>query len=115
MSALLHYTLDVFLCITAVACWLGVLGMWRMRKPMQALHYMALPGAVGSLALTVAVGCQTGLSQATAKCFAIALILIAINSIVSHATARAFRVRELGHWEPWPGDDIEFLGPEPKP
>ena len=88
--------------------------MWRMREPTQALHYMTLPAAVGSLTLIVAVGCQTGLSQATAKCIAIAVILIAINSIVTHATARAFRVRELNHWEPRPGDDVEFLGPEPK-
>ncbi len=114
MSAPLHVVVDIFLCITAVACWLGVLGMWRMREPIQALHYMTLPAAVGSLTLTVAVGCETGLSQATAKCFAIALILIAINSIVTHATARAFRVRELNHWEPGPGDNVEFLGPEPK-
>ena len=26
-----------------IFCWLGVLGMWRMREPMQALHYLALP------------------------------------------------------------------------
>src|SRR5665213_1685524 len=48
VSAPLRITIDVFLCITAVTCWLGVLGMWRMRQPMQALHYMALPAALGS-------------------------------------------------------------------
>ncbi len=114
MSALHHVVIDGFLGITAVVCWLGVIGMWRMRQPMQALHYMSLPAAFGSVTLTIAVACQTGLSQATAKCIVIAVILIAINSIVTHATARAFRVRELGHWEPRPGDGVEFLDPEPK-
>ena len=110
----LHVVTDIFLGITAVACWLGVLGMWHMREPIQALQYMALPASIASITLTIAVACQTGASQATAKCAAIAVILIAINSIVTHATARAFRVRKLGHWEPRPGDDVEFLGPEPK-
>ena len=89
--------------------------MWRMREAMQALHYMSLPAAVASVTLTAAVACQTGASQATAKCVAIAVILIGINSIVTHATARAFRVRELGHWEPRQDDKVEFLSPEPKP
>ena len=32
-----------------------------------------------------------------------------INSVGTHATARAFRARELGHWEPRDGDPIEFV------
>ena len=39
----------------------------------------------------------------------IAFILVAINSVVTHATARSFRARELGHWEPRKGDPIEFV------
>ncbi len=115
MTDPLRVAMDVFLIITAVLCWLGVLGMWRMRQPMQALHYMSLPAAFASVTLTIAVACRTGASQATAKCVAIAVVLIAINSIVTHATARAFRVRELRHWEPRPGDGVEFLEKESKP
>lgn len=115
MSGPHHLIVEIFLAITAIVCWLGVLGMWRMRQPTQALHYMALPGALGSITLSIAVAFQTGASQATAKCIAIAVILVAINSIVTHATARAFRVREVGHWEPLPEDNVEFLGPERKP
>jgi multisubunit Na+/H+ antiporter MnhG subunit len=47
---------------------------------------------------------------ATAKAVLIALFLSATNSVVAHATARAFRVRRLGHWKPEPKDRIEFLG-----
>ena len=115
MSGLSRIFIDIFLTATVVACWVGVLGMWRMRLPMQALHYMSPPAAIGAVTLVIAVALQTGASQATAKCIAIAIILVAINSVVAHATARAFRMRELGHWEPRPGDPVEFLGPEPKP
>lgn len=115
MNAFHNIVIDIFLGVTAAACWLGVLGMWRMRRPIQALQYMALPAAVASVTLAIAVAFKTGASQAAAKCIVIAVILIAINSMVTHATARAFRMREIGHWEPRPEDGVEFLGPEPKP
>lgn len=114
MSTFTHFVINAFLGITAAVCWLGVIGMWSMREPIQALQYMSLPAATASIALSIAVAVQTGASQATAKCVAITVILIGINSIVTHATARAFRARNLGHWEPRPGEDVEFLRPETK-
>lgn len=102
-------TLDVLLGLVVLSCWLGVIGMVRMREPMQALHYLTLPATVGVAALTVAVFVDTGLSSISFKTLLIAFILLAINSVVTHATARAFRTRELGHWEPRDGDPIEFV------
>lgn len=78
-----------------------------MREPMQALHYLSLPACVGSVALAAAVRLQTGNSQAFWKMIIISFVLLAINSVVAHATARAFRTRELGHWEPKPEDGVE--------
>ncbi len=101
--------IDVLLGVVCLACWLGVAGMLRMREPMQALHYLALPATVGMSALTLAVFVENGASATSFKTLLIALILLAINSVVSHATARAFRTRELGHWEPRDGDPIEFV------
>jgi monovalent cation/proton antiporter MnhG/PhaG subunit len=99
----------ILLAIVVLACWLGVLGMWRMREPMQALHYLSLPAAGGGVALTAAVFLAQGNTQAFWKTLLITLVLFAINSVVAHATARAFRTRELGHWEPLDGDPIEFM------
>ncbi len=99
----------VLLSVVVLLCWLGVLGMWRMREPTQALHYLSLPAAVGVIALTVAVFLSQGSSQASWKTLLICFILLAINSVVTHATARAFRTRDLGHWEPREGDPIEFV------
>lgn len=98
----------ILLGIVVLSAWLGVIGMLRMREPTQALHYLSLP-AVGGIALTIAVFLETGPSQAFWKTLAICFMLLAVNSVVTHASARAFRTRELGHWEPRDGDPIEFV------
>ena len=100
------------LVVTVLACWVGVFGMLRMREPMQSLHYLTLPATFGAIALTAAVLSETGLGSTTFKTALIAVVLLGINSVVSHATARAFRTRELGHWEPREGDPVEFVHKE---
>jgi len=101
--------IEVFLLgLVVLSCWTGALGMARMREPTQALHFLALP-AIGGLFLTAAVFLRTGPSQASWKTLLIAIILLGINSVVGHASARAFRTRELGHWEPLDGDPMEFV------
>jgi monovalent cation/proton antiporter MnhG/PhaG subunit len=105
----------ILLGAVALFCWLGVIGMVRMREPIQALHYLALPAELGMIFLTIAVFVETGASQAFAKCLLILFLMLAFNSIGTHAAARAFRVRKLGHWEPEPGDDVECLGENPHP
>ncbi|HEX8710719.1 MAG TPA: monovalent cation/H(+) antiporter subunit G [Terracidiphilus sp.] len=107
---------DVLLGLTALACWVGVVGIVRMRDAYQALHYLGPPAIVGVGMLTAAVFVQTGWSQASWKCGIILIVLVASNSVGTHAAARAFRDREKGHWEPLPEDpEVEFLGGKPKP
>jgi monovalent cation/proton antiporter MnhG/PhaG subunit len=103
---------DTSLLLVVLLCWLGVLGMWRMKEPMQALHYLSLPAVAGAILIVPAVLISQGVGQAFWKVLLIALILIASNSVVTHATARAFRARELGHWEPLDGDPIEMVHEE---
>ena len=98
----------VLLAIVVLFAWLGVVGMLRMREPTQALHYISLP-AVGAVALVIAVFVETGPSQASFKTLAICIMLLAFNSVVTHATARAFRGRDLGHWQPRDGENFEFV------
>jgi monovalent cation/proton antiporter MnhG/PhaG subunit len=102
----------VLLAGVVLLCWLGVLGMWRIKQPMQALHYLSLPATAGAILLTVAVFVSQGISQGFWKVVLIAVILLATNSVVTHATARAFRARELGHWEPLDGDPMEIVREE---
>lgn len=101
--------IEILLLGSVVAlCWLGCIGMLRMRTPIQALHYLALP-AMATVSLTAAVFVETGNTQAAWKTMFIAATLLAINSVVAHATARAFRMRELGHWQPREGEDVVVL------
>jgi multisubunit Na+/H+ antiporter MnhG subunit len=97
------------LSVVVLSCWLGVIGMWVMRQPMQALHYLALPASVGMMALIVAVWLVEGNTVTSWKTLLIGIVLIGINSVVAHATARAFRQRALGHWEPLDSDPLEFV------
>lgn len=100
---------NALLTAIVVSCWLGCIGMLRMRDPYQALHYLSFPAGVGGVLLPFAFFCVSGWTLATLKAALIALLLLASNSVVTHATARAFRVRELGHWEPEDGDKIEIV------
>jgi multisubunit Na+/H+ antiporter MnhG subunit len=104
----------VLLILVVSLCWLGVLGMWRMKEPTQALHYLSLPATLGAMLLAVAVLVGQGLGQAFWKALLIAVILLASNSAVTHASARAFRARKLGHWEPLDGDPMEMVDEEKK-
>jgi monovalent cation/proton antiporter MnhG/PhaG subunit len=101
--------IDVCLALAVSACWIGVVGMLRMRTPTQALHYLTLPATIGAIAVTLAVWIESGIGPLSLKTSLIALLLLGANSVVTHAIARAFRTRELGHWEPCEGDPIEFV------
>ncbi len=108
MTGILHWLILSLLAATVALCWLGVLGMWRMRDPVQALHYLSLPASVGIVVLTVAVFLETGFGQVAFKTALIAIVLLAINSVVTHATARAFRLRQLGTGESADPDPLRF-------
>ena len=101
--------LDVLLAVVVLSAWIGALGMVRMRTPLQALHYPFIPATVGVIFLVAAVFFDAGVNANTLKVLIIAIVFLAINSVVTHATGRAFRTRELGHWEPRDGDPIEFV------
>ncbi len=112
--------IDLLLGLTVLSCWIGVIGMLRMRNPYEALHFLAVPATIGVSSLTVAVFVEAGFGSTFLKVSLIAGVIMAINSVVAHATARAFRTREVGHWEPLDGDALEWVPSthhpeEPKP
>ena len=82
----------ILLGVIVLSCWIGSAGMWRMKEPIQALHYISLPGSLGVIALSIAVFVEAGNSQASWKTLLIAIIVLGFNAVVGHATGRAFRV-----------------------
>ena len=103
---------DGLLTATVLCVWIGCIGMLRVKEPVQALHYIGVPGATGAGLLTVAVFVHAGFTVLSWKMLLTAAVLFAINSVVAHATARAFRVREKGLWQHRHGDDMETIDQE---
>ncbi|HEY2957130.1 MAG TPA: monovalent cation/H(+) antiporter subunit G [Actinomycetota bacterium] len=85
-----------------LVCCVGVLAM---RDAYDKLHYTAPAATVGSLAIALAVVVQESFSQAGVKALVIFLALLVTNPVLSHATARAARVRQLGSWRADPPED----------
>lgn len=99
---------SVLLVAVVLLCWIGVVGMWRMREPLQALHYLSLPASLGAVLLAVAVFCHDGFNQVSMKTVLIAGVLLAFNSVVTHATARAFRIRAVCEGDTDDPDALQF-------
>jgi len=89
---------DVFLAVAVVSGVFGALGVLLMGDPYERLHYLAAPATLGALAVAGAVIAQEGLGQAGYTACAIAAVMLLVNAVLSHATARAARVREHGAW-----------------
>ncbi len=107
---------------TAVAVLLAVgvlsfaftsLGLLFSRNLYDQIHYLAPGSVVGSIAFVAAVLVHEGLSQAGAKAIVIGILLVASNPVLSHATARAARIRRTQRALPEPADDVP-LAREPQ-
>jgi monovalent cation/proton antiporter MnhG/PhaG subunit len=78
----------------------GTLGVWAMRDPYQRLHYLTLPCSISCWLVAAAVLVGEKQKQAGVKVVLIAIVLFAINAVVTQATARAAWVRVDGQWPP---------------
>jgi multicomponent Na+:H+ antiporter subunit G len=92
-----------FAVVVALLCCLGIL---VMKDFYERLHYMAPVATVSAFCILLAVLIQTGWGQATIKTALVFLVLLFMNAVLTHATARAARIRTLGHWTPDPNEHI---------
>ncbi len=97
---------EVFLGIAVVVTWLCCLGIVITPNFYDRLHYLASVTTVAAFSILVAVVIREGWGQATLKTILVCLVLLLINAIVTHATARAARVRSLGHWSADPHEQV---------
>jgi multicomponent Na+:H+ antiporter subunit G len=99
-----HVAIIVLLAIGAVAVWIGVLGVLLMPGFYNRLHFMGITGTVGVTGVTVAVLVQEHLRAAGIKTLLIIVILLVMNPVLTHATARAARTRQFGDWRLQPNN-----------
>ncbi len=88
----------VLLAVAVLSMVLACAGVLVMRNVYERLHYLAAPGTIGVVALAGAVFAEEGLGQAGLTAALIALVILLANAILSHATARAARIRQFGGW-----------------
>lgn len=85
-------------------------GMLLVRDVYQRIQYTYPAATVGLVAVVAAILIHKSISQAGIKTLVTGLIVFWTNPVVSHATARAARVRKLGHWLPGDQENIQAAG-----
>ncbi len=75
------------------------LGLLFTRDVFDQIQFLAPASLVGVVAIALAVLVQEGFNQAGVKALVIAFLFFWANPILSHATARAARVRHRGQWQ----------------
>jgi monovalent cation/proton antiporter MnhG/PhaG subunit len=92
--------------VLTILCSLGLL---VMRDAYQRIHFTSPIVTLSMLFVAVAVFIEESDSQARIKVVVIYVLMLVMNSVLSHATARAIRIREQGYWPPRPPEQIPVL------
>ena len=77
----------------------STLGLLVMRNVNEKLHYLAPSSTFSVFLIAFAIALEEGWAQATGKAIFCAIALALMNPVLTHATARAARIRELGRWQ----------------
>ncbi len=96
----------VLVWATTVSGLFSCVAMLAVRDTFPRLHFMAPVANVSAVALVIAVALQEGWGQALVKAILIAGVMIVMNAVLAHATARAAQVREFGQWTPQVGETL---------
>ncbi len=92
---------DVLLFAGVAVLLLCALGVLVMGSAYDRLHYASAAGW-GVLLVACSILVRESLSLIADKALLTALILVVCGPVLSHATARAGRIRERGAWNPPP-------------
>jgi multicomponent Na+:H+ antiporter subunit G len=98
---------DVLLALGVSIELLSCLGLLVMDTVFDRLHYVGPAATLGPIAIAGAVLLEEGISTAGLKAILIAVVLVGVGPVVTHATARAARVRRFGHWQTQPDEHVE--------
>jgi len=96
----------VLLAIGLLSFLFTAAGLLLVKDLYEQIHYLAPGALIGAIAIPAAVVLKERLSQAGAKAILIAILLVWANPVLSHAIARAARIRRKGQWTPVEGEDI---------
>ncbi len=83
----------------------GVTGVLIGRDGYAKLHFAALVSTLAVPPVVAAVAVAQGLTTGAAKTVVAGLLVWATSPVLTHATARAARIREEGGWRVLPGEE----------
>jgi multicomponent Na+:H+ antiporter subunit G len=82
-------------------------GVFVITDPFDKLHFLGPASALGSVLVAAAIVLEEALATNGVKSIIAALLLVLTSPILSHATARAARVRQYGHWQALPAEEVD--------
>lgn len=99
----------VLLAIAMASFLLTAIGLLVCRSLYDRIQFTYPAGTIGVASIVAAVVVQKSISQAGLKAILIGLIFFWSSAALSHAIARAARVRRTGDWKPSPAEKIETV------
>lgn len=91
--------------LTNICC----LGLVIMPDSYQRLQFSFPVTALVTWLLAAAVWVEREDWQGPIKASLVALLMMVMNSVLTHATARAIRIRQVRHWEPTQDEKIPVV------
>jgi multicomponent Na+:H+ antiporter subunit G len=93
-----QWSIDVLLAIGVIVALAGCIGIAVVKDFYERLHYLAPPSTISITCFAAAVLIDKRLSQAGIKALLIWGVVVWMNAVLTHATARAARIRQFGRW-----------------
>jgi multicomponent Na+:H+ antiporter subunit G len=93
--------------VTLASC----VGVLVMGDAYDRLHFTAPATTIAPLAIAAAIVLEERLSAAGIKALLVALVLLVTNPVLTHATARAARIRQFGEWTIQEGERVKGARP----
>ncbi|MDP9224281.1 MAG: monovalent cation/H(+) antiporter subunit G [Actinomycetota bacterium] len=92
--ALVVLLLALGIIVELVSC----VGVLAMRHFYDRLHYAGPASTLGAFLIGSALVVQNALKQQGVKSIMVVVLLVMTGPLLTHATARAARIREFGRW-----------------
>lgn len=110
----MHHPLiaGIFVAASVTLAIVCSLGLGIMSKPLEQLHFSSPVTSLSAALIVLAVWIDDPSWQSRLKVLLVAILLFAMNSMLSHSTARAIRIRTDKHFEPRPDDHIPVITPQ---
>ncbi len=88
--------IDALLALAVLVAWITALAFFRFRSGYDRLHAITFFNLVGGGAITAAVVISDGFTARSFQCVLIWLVVASAGALLSHAIARALRLRGEG-------------------